>query len=119
MLRSLVGVATIFTATIFASAAPRLRTPDPAHPVGKWRIVFANGGIETCDIHPDGAAAEAEPLRSSPGKWKEVDGTVVVTFDDDRVERWKKNEAGWQVEHWCPVAAFPANPPVVGTARRE
>ena len=104
---------------LLLGAAPRLKTPDPAHPVGKWRIAFANGVIETCEIHPDGTATESEPRRSSTGKWKEVDGSVVVTFDDDRLERWTTDGDRWRVEHWCPVAAYPAGQPVVGTARRE
>jgi hypothetical protein len=119
MYRSFVVLAVAVAASACLSAAPRLKTPDPTHPVGKWRIVFANGVIETCDIEPDGTAAEAEPLRSSTGKWKEVDGAVVVTFDDDRLERWKNNGARWQVEHWCPASAFPTNPLAVGTAKRE
>ena len=108
-----------FTVPLLLAAAPRLKTPDPAHPVGKWRITFTNGVIETCDIHSNGTAAEAEPLRSSPGKWKEVNGSVVVTFDDDRLERWKKDGDHWRVEHWCPVAAYPEGSPVVGVAKRE
>lgn len=115
----MLGLFAALSVPLLLGAAPRLKTPDPAHPVGQWRITFTNGVIETCQINPDGSAAEAEPLRSSPGKWKEVDGAVVVTFDDDRLERWKKNADQWQVEHWCPVGAYPAGPPVVGIAKRE
>ena len=118
MFRSVVLLAAL-TVPLLLGAAPRLKTPDPAHPVGRWRITFANGVVETCDIRPEGTAAESEPLRSSPGKWKEVDGSVVVTFDDDRLERWTKDGNRWRVEHWCPVSAYPAGPPVVGTAKRE
>jgi len=102
-----------------AAGAPRLRTPDPDHPVGNWRIRFANGVIQTCQIANDGSAAAAEPLRQSPGKWKVVGRTVVITFDDDRIERWTKADGGWTVEHWCPTSAFGRDRPVVGTARRE
>jgi hypothetical protein len=113
------AVAAALTVPLLVGATPRLRTPDPAHPVGKWRITFANGVIETCDIRPDGTTDEAEPLRSPPGRWKEVNGSVVVTFDDDRLERWTRDGDRWRVEHWCPVTAYPGNPPVVGTAKRE
>ena len=118
MSRSLI-VLTALVVPLLLAAAPRLRTSDPAHPVGKWRITFANGVVEACHIDPDGSAQVAEPLRASPGRWKEVDGAVVVTFDDDRVERWKKVGPRWRVEHWYPAAAYPAGPPVVGTAKRE
>jgi hypothetical protein len=118
MSRALAGLA-ILAVPLVLTAAPRLRTPDPAHPVGKWRITFTNGVIETCEIGPDGSASEAEPLRSSPGRWTEADGAVVVRFSDDRLERWKKVVDRWQVEHWCPSAAYPAGKPVVGIARRE
>jgi hypothetical protein len=85
------GILFTLAVPLLVSAAPQLRTPDPAHPVGKWRVTFANGVVEASEFGPDGAAAVDEPHRAAPGRWKERDGTVVVTFTDDRVERWKKD----------------------------
>jgi hypothetical protein len=116
MFRPLIVVAALAVA---AAGAPRLKTPDPALPAGKWRVVFDNGVVQTCDIDRDGAASVTEPLRASPGKCKVLDAAVVITFDDDRIERWTKIDAGWTVEHWCPTAAYGMTPPVVGKARRE
>jgi hypothetical protein len=44
-------------------AAPRLKSPDPQLPIGKWRVEFANGVIETCEIRQDGSSSVVEPLR--------------------------------------------------------
>lgn len=119
MFRRLTSLAVALAVPLLLAAAPRLRNPDPAHPVGSWRITFANGVIETCEIKPDGSATESEPLRSSPGKWKVVDRSIIVTFDDNRLERWTNDGERWRVEHWCPVAAYPEGSPVVGVAKRE
>lgn len=118
MLRRLAPLVALAIPLLLA-AAPRLRTPDPAHPVGVWHVTFPNGIIETCEFRPDGSADEAEPLRSSSGKWKEMGRAIVVTFDDDRLECWTKDGDRWRVEHWCPVRAYPEGSPVVGTAKRE
>ena len=100
-------------------AAPQLRTPDPGLPIGKWRVEFTNGVIERCEIRTDGTASVVEPLRSSPGKWKIKDGSVLIVSDDDRLERWTLVEGQWVVEHWCPVAAYPDRAAERGTAKRE
>ncbi|HKB03214.1 MAG TPA: hypothetical protein VKD90_13390 [Gemmataceae bacterium] len=105
---------------LLTSAAPRLRTPDPNLPVGKWRVHFDNGVVERCEIRMNGTASVVEPLRSSPGKWSVKDGSVVIVSDDDRLERWTHVEGQWVVEHWCPVAAFPEGAAAArGTAKRE
>src|SRR5688500_17131075 len=95
-------------------AAPRPRTPDRDVPAGKWRVEFANGVVETCEIGPAGRASVVEPLRASPGKWSVKDGAVLIHSDDDRLERWRRVDGQWVVEHWCPVAAYPAGPSVPG-----
>jgi hypothetical protein len=101
-----------------ASAAPRLRTPDPTLPLGKWRVEFVNGVVEICELGPDGVASVVEPLRSSPGKWTVRDRAVVIASDDDRTERWSLVDGKWVVEHWCPSSEFPRGQAVVGFAAR-
>lgn len=104
---------------LLLAAAPRSRPRNSDVPDGRWRVEFANGVVETCRVRTDETAAVSEPLRASPGQWKLVGRAVVITFADDRVERWTKDGDRGRVEHWYPAAAYPARPPVVGTARRE
>jgi hypothetical protein len=101
-----------------ANGAPRLKTPDPTLPMGKWRVEFANGVIERCELGPDGVASVVEPLRSSPGKWTVRDKAVVIASNDDRTERWTQVDGKWVVEHWCPSSEFPNGQAVVGFAER-
>lgn len=97
-------------------SAPRLKTADKSHPVGIWRVQFANGVIQTSENKMDGPAWVTEPGRTSPGKWNVENGAIIIRFDDDRLERWTKVENGWKVEHWCPSRAFPEGSPEVGVA---
>jgi hypothetical protein len=108
----------VLAAPLFIAAAPRLREPDPQLPVGKWRVEFANGVIETCEIAQDGSSSVVEPRRSSPGKWTVKDGAVLITSNDDRLERWRHVDGRWVVDHRCPVAAYPEGSPVRGVAKR-
>jgi hypothetical protein len=115
MSRSLAVLATILLFPLFAPADP---PAPPAEPVGKWRIVFANGVVETCAFE-QGTATETEPLRSSTGKLVAQDGSVVIAFEDDRTERWTAVGKKWVVEHWFPSSEYPAGKPVVGIAKRQ
>ncbi|HKA06723.1 MAG TPA: hypothetical protein VKD71_05655 [Gemmataceae bacterium] len=117
MHRLLMIVAVVLICGI-ADAAPRLKTPDPTLPLGTWRVEFANGVVERCEIGPDGAASVVEPLRSSPGKWTLRDKSVVIASDDNRTERWTQVDGKWVVEHWCPSSEFPHGHAVVGSAAR-
>jgi hypothetical protein len=114
-----VAILVALTIPLLSSAAPRLRTPDPSLPIGKWRVAFENGVIERCEIRMDGSASVVEPLRSSPGKWTIKDESVVIISDDDRLERWTRVDGEWVVQHWCPVRAYPEGASVQGTAKRE
>lgn len=79
--------------------------------VGEWRVEFVNGVVETCSVDTDGKAAMEEPLRKASG--------VVLTFEDDRTERWTPDGDGYLVEHWYPSSSFPAGIPVRGVAARQ
>ncbi|HVX10614.1 MAG TPA: hypothetical protein VHC22_05500 [Pirellulales bacterium] len=91
-----------------------MRRCDPR--VGKWSIDFANGVTEMCVIRDDGTATVAEPQRTAGGKVIFEDGSMVIHFDDDRVERWTTVGKRQVVEHWFPAAHFPAATPVLGIA---
>ncbi|HUE70046.1 MAG TPA: ankyrin repeat domain-containing protein [Pirellulaceae bacterium] len=87
-------------------------------PVGRWKIEFANGVVETCIIRREGTATVAEPKRSSAGWAVMKDGALVITFDDDRLERWTPVGRRMVVEHWYPAERFPSASPVLGIADR-
>jgi len=116
MFRPLAVLAGLLLLPLFAPADPPA-PPAPADPVGKWRVVFANGVVETCTFD-QGRATEAEPLRQSTGKPVAQEGSVVIAFEDDRTERWTPVGKRFVVEHWFPSSAYPAGRPVVGIAKR-
>lgn len=100
-----------------AGAAPR--PPAAAElPVGKWRVTFLNGVVEACEIRRQATVTSADSARTADGKAATKNGEVVLTFDDDRVERWTPAGRRMLVEHWYPAAQFPAGPPVLGIAER-
>lgn len=117
MFRTTLPFAIILAVPFALDSAPRLRTADASHPVGKWRVEFSNGVVQASENKLDGPAWVTEPGRTSPGKWKVEDRQIIIRFDDDRLERWTKKDDRWQVEHWCPSAAFPNDPPVFGLAK--
>jgi hypothetical protein len=102
---------------------PSLREPtegpvtETGLPLGNWTIVFANGVTEMCEIRKNSTVSVAEPRRSSNGKAEVKDGSVVISYEDGPVERWKPDGDRYVVEHWSTRGQFPADPPVVGTAR--
>ena len=112
------------TLTLALSAAgdpplPPAKNPDlDARYVGRWMVTFSNGVIESCEVGKDGNASERETLRSSEGKVSQQAGAVVITFADDRVERWTAVDKRMVVEHWPSAAAYPAGDKVVGIADR-
>ena len=116
MFRVLLPIAIALVAPYSIDSAPRLKTPDRSLPIGKWRVVFSNGVVQTSTNEQEGPAHVTEPGRTSPGKWRLDDRQITIRFDDDRMERWTKVDGRWQVEHWCPIAAFPNEAPVIGIA---
>jgi hypothetical protein len=86
---------------------------------GRWTVTFANGVVETCEVRRDGTASVTEPRRSSPGRARAKGGAVVITFNDDRVERWSVRDGRVVVEHWFPGSQYPSGTRVRGVARRS
>ncbi len=103
--------------TISYSARERAR-PAASLPVGKWSVTFANGVRQTCEIGQDGVASVVEPLRTSKGKAVVSGDSIVVTFEDERVERWTLVADRLVVEHWHPAVRVPVSTPVLGIAER-
>ena len=83
---------------------------------GKWNVEFTNGVKEMCQIREDRTASVAEPLRTSDGKVEIQDGSVVIVYQDDQVERWTPVGKRMVVQHWHPGAPFPSGTPVLGIA---
>jgi len=95
-------------------------SPEAALPVGKWKVEFTNGVTEVCDIldFDGGQVTVDEPRRTSRGTVVVKHGSAVMTFHDDRVERWTAVGKRFVVEHWFPGSGFPAATPVLGIAER-
>jgi hypothetical protein len=85
---------------------------------GQWRVEFANGVVERCDLQKDATASVIEPGRSSGGTVSVKDGVFVIAFADDRVERWTRVGQRMVVEHWFPGSQYPSGKPVLGIAER-
>lgn len=101
------------------SYSPRVRLrPTASLPVGKWSVTFANGVRQTCEIGQDGAASVVEPLRTSKGKAVVSGDSIVITFEDERVERWTPVADRLVVEHWHPAVRVSMRTPVLGIAER-
>jgi hypothetical protein len=91
---------------------------DAALPVGEWNVEFTNGVTEVCVIGNGRMAVVDEPRRRSRGTVAVNGASGVITFDDDRVERWTSVGKRFVVEHWFPGSQFPAATPVLGIAER-
>jgi hypothetical protein len=106
--------------TIAARAADAAIKRELAAVKGKWNVEFTNGVTEVCDIFnfDGGHATVDEPRRRSRGTVVVQGGSVVITFNDDRVERWTAVGKRFVVEHWFPGSRFPTTNPVLGIAER-
>ena len=110
------GRAERISQSIAARAAEAVIKRQLAAFKGKWSVEFTNGVKEMCQIREDRTASVSEPLRTSDGKVKIQDGSVVIAYQDDRVERWTPVGKRMVVEHWYPGARFPSGTPVLGIA---
>jgi hypothetical protein len=92
--------------------------PRTALPVGKWKVEFANGVNEACEVGNGGESSVEEPQRRCVGMAVVKGGSAVITFGDDRVERWTPVGKKYVVEHWFPASQVPVTTPVLGIAER-
>lgn len=95
---------------------PAAKNPHGGLPVGKWTIEFSNGVVEASVIRGDNTTRVEEPLRAADGKVEAQSGGFVLTFADDRVERWTPVGKKFVVEHWFPASRLPTATPVLGIA---
>lgn len=113
MRRVLAGIAAMIV--LSSPAASRADGID-ARLAGRWTVKFDNGVSEWCEIGKDRTASVLETRRKSAGKTDVRDGSLLVIYDDDRVERWTAIGRRAVVEHWFPATAYPHKPPVMGIA---
>lgn len=85
---------------------------------GRWAVRFGNGVIEWCFVENDGSASVVEKLRDAGAKTEFQDGSLILRYSDDRVERWTPIGQRAVVEHWYPAANYPSGKPVLGIADR-
>ena len=87
-------------------------------PVGSWKVEYANEVTEVFNFQKDGTTAVVEPVRIG-GKAVVNGGSIVMIFDNGRVQRWTPIGKRFVVEHWFPGSQFPtATPGVLGIAER-
>jgi hypothetical protein len=87
-------------------------------PVGKWNVEFANGVKEVCLIGNGGETTVTEPGRGAHGMAEFHGGSFIITYNDNRVERWTPVGKRFVVEHWFPGSRLPTVTPVLGIADR-
>jgi RNA polymerase sigma factor (sigma-70 family) len=100
------------------------RAPDPlaerpALPVGEWDVEFTNGVTEKVFFSSDKTVKAVEKNRTAVGRATAKDEAIVVTYADDRVERWTRSGKRMAVEHWFPANRYPNGRPVLGIAERR
>jgi hypothetical protein len=103
---------------VAAPASDKIISPEAALLSGKWDVEFSNGVTQVCEIGNDATAVVNEPQRKSRGTVVVTGGSTVMTFHDDRVERWTAVGKRFVVEHWFPSSRFPTANPVHGIAER-
>ena len=94
-------------------------TPKAALPDGKWRVEYANDVTELCEFQKDGTALVVKPVRIPGGKAIVNGASIVIVFENGRIQRWTPVGKRFAVEHWFPGSQFPtAGPGVLGIAER-
>ena len=110
--------------SVTALLIPLPRQAEPPAPpvgeafVGQWTVEFTNGVLQKCEIEKDGKASVVEPLRTSAGKAVRQGDSFVITYEDDRAERWTPIGNRFIVEHWFPASQLPTGAAVLGIADR-
>src|SRR5262245_58019020 len=92
--------------------------PEASIPAGRWKVEYANGVTEICDVQRDGTALVVEPVRI-PGKAAVSGPAVLMLFENGRAQRWTPVGSRFVVEHWFPGTQFPTTAAgVLGVAER-
>ncbi len=70
------------------SPLPLTDFPPGSPLVGRWKVQFANGVKEAVRIGSDAKTLVSQPERTAAGSVEVRDRSVVISYQDDRVERW-------------------------------
>lgn len=108
-----------------------LRRPRPSVPgtspaerfarwTGRWNVEFSNGVHQVHELRKDHTAAVRNVARnwSSHGRIELQGNRLIITYVDDRVERWTPVGGRMVVEHWFRASRLPITPPVLGIGER-
>ena len=87
-------------------------------PSGKWRVEYVNGVTEVCEFQDDGTPTVVEPVRIAGRKASVSGGSVVMTFQNGRFQRWTRVGKRFAVEHWFPGSRHDATCGTRGIAER-
>jgi len=98
--------------------APSEPRRNRAYQLGSGASEFANSVVERVEVGNGGESTVDEPKRRCVGMAEAKGATVVITFGDDRIERWTPIGKRYVVEHWFPASRLPVATPVVGIAER-
>ena len=85
---------------------------------GTWWTRFDNGVSQRMVLAGNTCRGGNNHGWSSKGKLDHDDGRIIITYEDDRLERWTPIGHRMVVEHWHPASAYPDTKPVVGIAER-
>ena len=113
MTRAVAGIVTLF---ILSSLATTYADEVGVISAGRWDVKFENGVNEWCSIGKSRTASVVETHRKSAGKLEVINGSSLIVYDDDRIERWTAVGRKAVVEHWFPGTAYPRGTPVIGIA---
>lgn len=113
MKRPVFRIAILFILTSLPSASA---TEVEVISAGRWDVKFENGVVQWCSIEKDHTATVVETRRKSGGKSVVTNNSLVIIYDDDRIERWTAVGRKAVVEHWFPGSAYPQSTPVIGIA---
>lgn len=85
---------------------------------GIWWTRFSNGVNQRNTMRQADCRGGNDHGWSSQGNLDHDAGRIIVTYDDDRLERWTPVGHRMVVEHWHPASAYPDAKPIVGIAER-
>ena len=85
---------------------------------GTWWTKFANGVNQRIVLADNTCRGGNDHGWSSKGTLDHEDGRIIITYEDDRLERWTPVGRRMVIEHWHPASAYPEAKPVVGIAER-
>src|SRR5688500_9452864 len=120
-MKHLIAAATVLAAVLAAQSfggEEQNRAIERRLRAHEWRVEFANGVVQTNEFMDYGVASVIEPRRRAGGDVKYEAGGAVVSYGDNRTERWTLVGSRFVVEHWAPSSAMWSERGVLGIAEK-